>query len=342
MNKNIFLSYYSTLTVHDIMTEEAKVVNVKELEKVQKNIDNIIKKSKSLPSFREILISDNETDLDERDKELFNYIRKNPEIIKQAVIDAFHGIPGYSRKPVLKRINRLRELGMIIVRPDKANSQTHHLSANYENELARLTVDLDSFKHRYFNLIVKVDALVNDRCIIHSGFLGLIENCKLVNAVLTPLKIILNLYNTFELFLPHRDLLDSESLHRKFTLIRNTINEVQSRLHSSVLKEPLVECDRYFTNTFLYNNLDISTNLLNSAMWGISFKNLKSMLVTFEQYGLSGDAEIVLDSLWKLVYPIFFNIYSDYGKENPNELNDWRQVIRNLSDNDTPTQAFHY
>ena len=210
-----------------------------------------------------------ENDLDERDKEIFKYIKNKPEIIKQHVIDAFDKKPGFSRKPTLTRINRLEKLGMIIIRPDKANSQIHHLSVNYENELASLIADLVAFKQNYFNLIGKIDSLVKDRRMNFGGLLGLVENCRLVNAVLTPLKLILNLYNTFDLFLPQKDLLDNESLHRKFAIIRSTINEVQTKLSESVLKEPLVtSCDTFFTNTYLYDNLNFSNNILHSARMG--------------------------------------------------------------------------
>jgi hypothetical protein len=320
------------------MSEEIKVVSAKELEKIRKNIDDALKKSASLRSVREMSIRVDGTGIDEKDKKIINYIRYNPEIIKQNVIDAFNKIPGYSRKPILKRINRLEKLGMIIVKPDEANSQIHHLSVNYVNELSLLIVDLDSFKACYFNLIDKIDYLLKDKHLSFDGFLGLTENYWLVNAVLTPLKLILNLYNTFDLFLPVRNL-DSESLHRKFAIIRTTIIEIQTRLHNSILNEPLIRsCDSYFANTSLYENLNLTNNILNGAMWGVNHKNIESMLVVFEKYGLSEISEALLDSLWKLIDPIFLTIYPWFNKKNC-KVKDWRSLIRRLNSTDDIT---HY
>ena len=247
---------------------------------------------------------------------------------------------GYSRKTILKRISKLeKELGIIIVRPDKTNSQTHHLSVNYENELSSLIVDLDSFKHCYFNLMNEINAFLNDRRIIFGGFLGLRENYWLVNAVLTPLKLVLNLYNIFDLFLPQKDILDSESLHRKFVIIRSTINEVQIELHNSIFKEPLTSCDNYFTKTFLYDNLNLSNNILSGAMRGVNHKDIESTLIAFDKYGLVESAKTLLDSVWRLIYPVFYTIYPRCDNVARDELKDWRTALRNFSENDTTTQG---
>ena len=199
------------------MVEEEKVVNAKELEIIKKDIDALLKKSKPLPALRKMLIRTGEDDLEERDKEIFNHIKNNPDIIKTDVIKAFNNKHGYSRVTTLRRIKRLdEEYHMIVARPDKANSQTHHLSVNYENELASLIVDLDSFKQAYFALIDKSNSIVNNKDIVFLGFIGLRENLRLVNALLTPLKLILNLYTTFDLFSSYEHLLDDATVHKKF------------------------------------------------------------------------------------------------------------------------------
>jgi uncharacterized membrane protein len=98
------------------MVEEEKVVNAKELEKIEKDIDALLKKSKPLPALRKMLIRTGEADLEERDKEIFNYIKNNPDITKTDVINAFKNKHGYSRVTILRRIKRLdEEYHMIVV-----------------------------------------------------------------------------------------------------------------------------------------------------------------------------------------------------------------------------------
>ena len=76
--------------------------------------------------------------------------------------------------------------------------------------------------------------------------------------------------------------------------------------------------------------------------WGVNHENIEGMLVTFDKYGLYGSAEILLDSLWKFIYPIFIIIYPRYNKENPDGLKDWRKVIEHSRSIDTTTQVLAY
>ena len=66
------------------------------------------------------------------------------------------------------------------------------------------------------------------------------------------------------------------------------------------------------------------------------------MLITFNKYGLREDAEVLLDCLWKIIYPIFLIIYPRYSKENPDVLRDWRKAIQNFRDFDTRAQVLEY
>lgn len=225
---------------------EDRVVDEKELEKIKQFIDGVKTRAIPLSSFRHIPVRIEETDVDEKDKAIFDYIRGNENIIKKDVIDAFEGKLGYSRKIVLTRIKRLdQQYGMIIVKPDKNNRRIHHLLINNGNELVSLIGDLDSFQQTYFELIDRLNSLVKNKCIIFTGLLGLIENLRFVNAVTTPFKLMLKIYTTFDLLLPHNG--DNEYLHRKFAIIFGTIKEVQNKLYDSVFKEPLVtSCDTFF------------------------------------------------------------------------------------------------
>lgn len=327
------------------MVEEERVVNLKEIEKLGKSInddlDDVLKKSKPLPVLTKLQIRSGEDDLDERDKEIFNYIKNNPDIIKQDVINAFESKPGHSRTPVLRRINKLdKQYHMIISKPDKTNSQIHHLAVNYGNELASLLADLDSFKQSYFTLIEKSNSIVNDK--FFSGLLGLIENLGFVNALLTPLKIILNVYTMSDLFSSYESRLDDVTVHKKLAAIYSTIKELQTKLYDSAFKEPRVKCDSFFVDAHLYDNLGFLNNMLHSSLWGSSYKNIEEMLITFDKYGLMKDAEVLLDRIWKIIYPIFPVIYPRYSKDNPDVFRDWRKVIANFREFDITAQVLAY
>jgi hypothetical protein len=323
------------------MNHEDRVVDAKELEQIKQFIDGVKTKAKPLSSLRHIQVTTEETDLDERDKAIFNYIRGDQDLIKTNVIDAFDGKLGYSRKIVLRRIKRLEHLGMIIVKPDKNNRRIHHLLINNGNELVSLIADLDSFKQEYFKIIDKINCLVNDKHLIFTGLLGLIENLRLVTAVVTPFKIILKIYTTFDFLLPHND--DNEYLHRKFAIIHDTLKEIQNKLYNSVFKEPLVTpCDPFFTNTYLYDNLNLLNNILHGSILGSSYEDIEAMLITFNKCRLMEIAELLMDRLWKIIYPVFPIIYPRYSKDNPDVLRDWRRVMQNFSDFDTASQVSEY
>ncbi|MGA9170107.1 MAG: hypothetical protein WBZ20_08180 [Nitrososphaeraceae archaeon] len=47
------------------------------------------------------------------------------------------------------------------------------------------------------------------------------------------------------------------------------------------------------------------------------------MLISLDKYGLMKDAEVLLDSIWKIICPIFPIIYPRYSKEDPDVFRDW-------------------
>ena len=323
------------------MSHEDRVVDAKELEQIKQFIDGVKTKAKPLSSLRQIQVATEETDLDERDKAIFDYIRGDQDLIKKNVIDTFKGKLGYSRKIILRRIKRLEQLGMIIVKPDKNNRRIHHLLINNGNELVSLIADLDSFQQAYFDLIDRLNSLVKNKSIIFTGLLGLIENLRLVNAVATPFKLLLKIYTAFDLLLPHNG--DNDYLHRRFAIIHGTIKELQNKLYDSVFKEPLVtSCDTFFTNTYLYDNLNLLNNILHGSILGSSYDDIEAMLITFNKCRLMETAEMLMDRLWKIIYPVFPIIYPRYSKDNPDVLRDWRRVMQNFRDFDTAAQVSEY
>jgi DNA-binding MarR family transcriptional regulator len=176
------------------MTEE-KVVPVEEVQRIKKYVDDVLKNSISLSSSEKISVRPEKSDLDEKEKTILDYIKNNPGVIKQTIVDAFKIKVGYSRKPVLKIVNNLERYGLIIVRPDKENIRKHHLFTNNENALVLLIEILDSFKQNYFTIIDSVEML-DDNTISNMAF---IEKSNLIESIILPFKsfILLMQYNLF-------------------------------------------------------------------------------------------------------------------------------------------------
>lgn len=326
------------------MPEEERMVATREIEKIKKYIDDIIT-SKSIPfsSFNQIPLRGNEMDLEEKDKVVWYHIKENPGIIKEQIAKAFEDRPGYSRKPVFNVLKRLNNNGWIVGRPDRTNSRIHHLFINNENEFVLLIHDVDSFKEAYFILIDNLDSFLKNNDVVFTGFGGLKENLKLVNAILTPFKFILSLHIVFDLFLPHENLVDGELLHRRFALIYSTIKEMQTKLYESFFKEPRIKLvDEFFINTHLYDNLGFLNNILHSTLWGLNYTNIEDMLITLDKYGLIENAKIVMDYLWKIIYPIFPIMYPHYNKAKPDVFKDWRKVIAKFREFDITAQVQEY
>ncbi|MGB0026739.1 MAG: hypothetical protein WBP64_07850, partial [Nitrososphaeraceae archaeon] len=274
------------------MTE--KVVDAKELEKVKGFIDDIIM-NKSVPStYNQLTVKIDGANLSENDKIIFNCIRNNPGIIKNDVVKRFENEKGsgYSRVTIFSAIKRLeKEYCMIIVKPGKGNNQGHRLFINNENILVSLFEDLDSFRHAYFNLIDKLDSLLKKERLDFYGFIGLNENLKLVNALLTPFKFILTSYIILELFLPSEKTQDKEFLHKKFELIHDTIRDLQTKLHDTIFKKPLFKSNYgIYHDNFLYDHLGFLSNVLHSSLWGSNYENIDYMLKTFDRYELKDTA----------------------------------------------------
>ena len=81
----------------------------------------------------------------------------------------------------------------------------------------------------------KLDYLLEKEGLEFYGFIGLIENVNLVNALLTPFKIILTFYIILELFLPFEKAEDKELLHKKFEQFM-----IQLRIYRlNCMKQPL-------------------------------------------------------------------------------------------------------
>jgi len=293
------------------MTEE-KVVPVEEVQRIKKYVDDVLKNSISLSSSEKISVRPEKSDLDEKEKTILGYIKNNPGVIKQTVVDAFKIKVGYSRKPVLKIVNNLERYGLIIVRPDKENIRKHHLFTNNENALVLLIEILDSFKQNYFTIIDSVEML-DDNTISNMAF---IEKSNLIESIILPFKsfILLMQYNLFgQSETPSNKLI----LDKKFGMIHTAMQEIHFKLYKSKIL-------KIFTDD---NEEQILVHLFANNSNGLRPENIIEMLKTFEQYGLRENIEKLMDPLWKLSYHILPFVHSHYRRYNAKDLKDWRRVI---------------
>ncbi len=321
-----------------------KVIDVKELEKLKEVIDSIITKKLIASSLKPLQARVDEYEIYEKDRVIFEYVKNNPGIIKAQVIKFFekNKTPGYSRVSVFSAMKRLeKEHGMIIIRPDKTNRRSQHLFINNESALVLLLPDLDSFRQAYFTLIDKINSFLDDRNIIFTGFIGLVNYLKLINALLAPFKFVLIPYTIFDLFLPYEKVEDKEILHKKFTLIHSTIEDLQIKLHKTFFKKSRFKSDdTIYTDNYLYDRLGFLNNVLHDSLWGSNYENIEEMLITLNKYELLDAAKTVLDCLWKIIYPIFQILYPRFYNEE--RFKNWREVIMNFRDFDPTAQLSAY
>ncbi|MFL6426206.1 MAG: hypothetical protein ACJ71R_21815 [Nitrososphaeraceae archaeon] len=75
----------------------------------------------------------------------------------------------------------------------------------------------------------------------------------------------------------------------------------------------------------------IAEQLLYDSSYGFYESNMLYMLKTFDKYVLRTWAEPVLDSLWRMSYPILPLIYPSYYKEEfkDGNMKDWKKILEN-------------
>lgn len=89
--------------------------------------------------------------LSQKDLDVLQYIKANPGITKEAVINGLKD--KYSRVTVFNIIKNLEAQKIIDVQKDKPNSQTHHVSINNDNLVAQHLQELDEFEQVFISLL---------------------------------------------------------------------------------------------------------------------------------------------------------------------------------------------
>ena len=287
------------------------VVDKNELESISERIDSLLQtgnKNFTVPSLEPIYES---YGLNKKQQLVIDYLNKNPGHSKEQVVAGCSD--KYSRVPILKAISELLENGFIIKREDNTNKRIYHLFVNNQNIVISFEESLEAFKSFYCLLLDEVSSdlkkLSNDR-----GMKSKLDN--LIKAIIEPYKYMCIMYIISDLLLWDVRPIDDNALHIKFAVFLKFMKAIQIKLN------------------WLFANVKsnpVAIQLLSDSSYGFNELNILHILKTFEEYDLSGYAEAVVDSLWKMSYPILPSIYpSRYERQfKDGTLKDWRKLIEN-------------
>lgn len=280
-----------------------KVVKIKEVEKLKSYIESILENSITLSDIIQRSVLTEGIDMNEKEKSIFEYIINNQGVIKEHVVNAFKEKAGYSRKPVFKILRRLEEYEYIKIIPNPTNNRKHQLYLNNQNEIGSLAKNVDSFSREYCRLITCIKKNCEDPQIALD-----------FHAIIMPLKFFIRLFSNSILWNTVHP--DKEILHRKFAFISNAMETIYLKLSNTMQNNSWIKSAEEITTEIMYDG----SNIFHP-------EKIINMLRIFEKYGLRENAEMVLDCLWNIGYPIIRFMYPYYSLKNPDVPTDWRKLI---------------
>ena len=295
-------------------------VNEDDLKKLKKDIDVLLKGSTILPSSKKQIrgLIPQDTDLQEREKEIFEYIKNNPGIIKKDIEDAFKKKPGFSKKPVLRIISMLEESGMVVVRPDETNSLIHHLFVNYENVLASVVAKLDDFIKSFLTLFRRSVEVFNDR---YSSISTITEGSRsfpnpsklseIIPLTLEALNIfhdVVNVYNVSSIVLWPGKIRDKDTLYKLYTMIFRRIVDTYVQISEilSSLKPSIANANITILKSKFLDRL-ISLPHDSDGVARTMTDKFIQYYGAFCNFGMEKQIETVLNHLWDIT-----SEYRDY------------------------------
>jgi predicted transcriptional regulator len=284
------------------------LVEKNDLEAVRNNIDSLLKTGdQSFPTPGLEFINKN-YELNQKEQLVIEYLNKNPGSTKEQVVS---GCKTYSRIPILKTMSRLLEKGLI-KQENKSKKGTYSLYVNYEDILVSLKQDLSAFEHFYSELLDHARPIIMRLLANYDKKKS--EFNELIDAIIGPYRYLCMMYITSDLLLWNKRPFDNNTLHRKFAILFETVKKI----HLELVK--IIPGDK---------SEQIVRQLLFERSYGFNESHIMLILTTFKEYGLSQDAEAVVDILWKISYPILPMIYpSRYEKSfKDGTLRDWRKLL---------------
>jgi hypothetical protein len=137
---------------------EKIIIDLNKIKDIRNVLESVIRTSQKVDSvnFKKI-IKQYQTDLpeylNEFERKVFEYIRKNPGVSKEDVVKAMVGTR--SRGPVYTIIENLEKYGLVFERPDDTNAQRLQLFENKESLIIQIENNIKNFKKSYLNLLKK-------------------------------------------------------------------------------------------------------------------------------------------------------------------------------------------
>jgi hypothetical protein len=318
-------------------------VNEDDLKKLKKDIDVLLKVSTILPSSKKQIrgVIPQDTDLQEREKEIFEYIKNNQGVIKKNVEDAFKKKTGFSKKPVLRIISMLQESGMVVVRPDETNSLIHHLFVNYENMLVSVVAKLDDFIKSFLTLFRRSVEVFNDHyssvSTITEGSRSFPNPSKLPEIIpltLDALNIfqdVVNVYNISSIVLWPGKIRDKDTLYKLYTMIFRRIVDTYFRISEilSTLKPSIANANITILKSKFLDRLLSFPHDSDGVARTMTDKFIQ-YYDTFCNFGMEKQIEPVLNHLWDITSEYRDYLYTEgwlsYGSDYKYE-DGWKKLI---------------
>jgi DNA-binding MarR family transcriptional regulator len=123
-------------------------IDENEWEKLKKDVNSLKERSE----YKSNSILPLKTDLEEKEREVLEYIKNNPSVNKDQVVKHFEGTPCLSRVPVFKIIKSLIKRGYLIEQRNENNRHTRSLAVNQKSILLSVSEEMDCFKKHFFVL----------------------------------------------------------------------------------------------------------------------------------------------------------------------------------------------
>lgn len=250
-----------------------------------------------------------EPELTERDWKIIKYIKENPGCSKQDVVKGMEGNP--SRITVLNILDRLEYEGMINARKEKENSQIYQLFINNENAIIPKKQLLDDFKNSYLDLVNKSKEKIDPKT----------DNTYLINSLLWLYEHFVGMCIFATLFTWPQKINDKQDLNKLSAMAFNNLQEMQSKLIDLISKG-----DKALAK--------------DMTSFDVTFDNFLFYFIakSFNEYGLYGEAEKVLDLMWTITFDFLSDdIVNNYirsikSRLEIKDLKNWRQIVEQISD----------
>lgn len=137
------------------------IIDLDKINDIKYGLESIIRTGQKVDSveFRKI-IKQYQTELpeylDEKEGKVFEYIRNNPGVSKDDVVNAMKG-KVRSRGTVFDILDNLEKYGLINVRRDKTKAKKLQLFENKESLIIQVENDMKNFKKSYLSLIKRAN-----------------------------------------------------------------------------------------------------------------------------------------------------------------------------------------